>query len=240
MTGPYYSNPSGSQQQFPNMLTPVEDPDVEEHRRKVKRWGIIILILLIILGLVFISWLYGTVQNNKDNAVSSSETSSTATTHRSSSGGTAVAGTASRSSTTSSRTTTSATSTSTSSSTKVTATPVSTLAGAPLAEIIDDPNATPSQKEATQRAQVYVNQQLTSKKELFYQLTSINGISPTDAQYALEHLKVDYRKVAEQEALVLEASGYTKEEIEEMLKSTEPLGKKFTAEEAKYAVQRLK
>lgn len=218
------------------MLTPVEDPDVEEHRRKVKRWGIIMLILLIILGLVFIYWLYQYVQDNQENPGSAAETTSTTATHRSSSGGTAVAGTASRSTTTSRSTTSSTTAT----STKVTATPVTTLAGAPLAEIIPDPNATPAQKEATERALVYVNQQLTSKKELFYQLTSINGISPTDARYATDHIKVDYRKVAEQEAQVLDSSGYTKQEIEEMLKSTDPLGKKFTADEAKYAVQRLK
>ena len=124
---------------------------------------------------------------------------------------------------------------------KPTATPKATAK--PTAKPTPKPTEDPTPKEyrnALAKAQLYVNMMHMSKARLYTQLTSPYGerFSEEAAQYALEHVKADWKenalKTAENYSRTMHMS---KARIYDQL--TSEYGEKFTAEEAQYAIDTI-
>ncbi|WP_086427872.1 Ltp family lipoprotein [Staphylococcus cornubiensis] len=107
-------------------------------------------------------------------------------------------------------------------------------------EIKKDSDATNDQTAALNSAKVYADTMHMSKQGIFDQLTSDAGdkFSEEDAQYAIDHLKADYKENALKAAKSYQKDqNMSKDAIYDQLISN--YGDKFTEEEAKYAVDNL-
>ena len=106
------------------------------------------------------------------------------------------------------------------------------------------PTEDPTPKEyrnALSKAQMYVNLMHMSKARLHDQLTSPYGdqFSEEAAQYALEHVKADWKQNALQMAETYSSTMHmSKARIYDQL--TSEYGEQFTAEEAQYAIDTIK
>ena len=127
--------------------------------------------------------------------------------------------------------------------TKVPVTKKPTATPKPTAKPTPKPTEDPTPKEyrnALAKAQLYVNMMHMSKARLHDQLTSPygEGFSEEAAQYALEHVKADWKKNA-----LITARNYrdnlhmSAAAIQTQL--TSPYGEQFTEEEAQYAMEHL-
>ena len=127
--------------------------------------------------------------------------------------------------------------------TEVPATRKPTATPKPTAKPTPKPTEDPTPKEyrnALAKAQLYVDMMYMSKARLHDQLTSPygEGFSEEAAQYALEHVKADWKKNA-----LMTARNYrdnlhmSPAAIQNQL--TSPYGEKFTQEEAQYAMEHL-
>ena len=127
--------------------------------------------------------------------------------------------------------------------TKVPATKKPTATPKPTAKPTPKPTEDPTPKEyrnALAKAQLYVDMMHMSKARLHDQLTSPygEGFSEEAAQYALEHVKADWKKNA-----LMTARNYrdnlhmSPSAIQNQLTSS--YGEKFTQEEAQYAIDHL-
>ncbi|MCO4579656.1 Host cell surface-exposed lipoprotein [Streptococcus infantarius subsp. infantarius] len=94
---------------------------------------------------------------------------------------------------------------------------------------------TTTQKEALKKAKDYCQYDYLSKKKLYHQLTDWDGYSEEDAQYAVDHLKANYKKAALKQAKSYYKNMHmSKQGIYDQLSSE--MGEKFTPEEAQYAI----
>ncbi len=127
--------------------------------------------------------------------------------------------------------------------TEVPATKKPTATPKPTAKPTPKPTEDPTPKEyrnALAKAQLYVDMMYMSKARLHDQLTSPygEGFSEEAAQYALEHVKADWKKNA-----LITARNYrdnlhmSAAAIQTQL--TSPYGEQFTQEEAQYAMDHL-
>lgn len=127
--------------------------------------------------------------------------------------------------------------------TEVPATKKPTATPKPTAKPTPKPTEDPTPKEyrnALAKAQLYVDMMYMSKARLHDQLTSPygEGFSEEAAQYALEHVKADWKKNA-----LMTARNYrdnlhmSSAAIKNQL--TSPYGEQFTQEEAQYAMEHL-
>ena len=127
--------------------------------------------------------------------------------------------------------------------TEVPATKKPTATPKPTAKPTPKPTEDPTPKEyrnALAKAQLYVDMMYMSKARLHDQLTSPygEGFSEEAAQYALEHVKADWKKNA-----LMTARNYrdnlhmSSAAIKTQL--TSPYGEQFTQEEAQYAMEHL-
>lgn len=127
--------------------------------------------------------------------------------------------------------------------TEVPATKKPTATPKPTAKPTPKPTEDPTPKEyrnALAKAQLYVDMMYMSKARLHDQLTSPygEGFSEEAAQYALEHVKADWKKNA-----LMTARNYrdnlhmSSAAIKNQL--TSPYGEQFTQEEAQYAMDHL-
>ena len=127
--------------------------------------------------------------------------------------------------------------------TEVPATKKPTATPKPTAKPTPKPTEDPTPKEyrnALAKAQLYVDMMYMSKARLHDQLTSPygEGFSEEAAQYALEHVKADWKKNA-----LMIARNYrdnlhmSSAAIKNQL--TSPYGEQFTQEEAQYAMEHL-
>lgn len=127
--------------------------------------------------------------------------------------------------------------------TEVPATRKPTATPKPTAKPTPKPTEDPTPKEyrnALAKAQLYVDMMYMSKARLHDQLTSPygEGFSEEAAQYALEHVKADWKKNA-----LMTARNYrdnlhmSSAAIKNQL--TSPYGEQFTEEEAQYAMEHL-
>lgn len=99
---------------------------------------------------------------------------------------------------------------------------------------------TVDQQNALEKAESYSRMSHMSKKRLYDQLTSEYGekFEAADAQYAIDHLNVDYKQNALKKAKSYrETSHMSKKRLYDQLVSE--YGEQFTPEEAKYAVDHL-
>ena len=96
--------------------------------------------------------------------------------------------------------------------------------------------ATTTQKTALRQAKSYYKNMHMSKQGIFDQLTSdFDQYSEEDAQYAVDHLKANYKKAALKQAKSYYKNMHmSKQGIYEQLSSE--MGEKFTPEEAQYAI----
>ena len=114
----------------------------------------------------------------------------------------------------------------------------------PRATATPKPTEDPTPKEyrnALASAQLYVNLMHMSKARLHDQLTSPYGdqFSEEAAQYALEHVKADWKQNALQMAETYSSTMHmSKARIYDQL--TSEYGEQFTAEEAQYAIDTIK
>lgn len=100
--------------------------------------------------------------------------------------------------------------------------------------------AAPEQEQALELAEGYLRVKGYSKKRLLHQLTSEHGEGlPEDvAQYAVDHLNVDWKEQAYRAGgTILTYGSYSKQELYDRL--TSETGDQFTPEEAQYAVDKL-
>lgn len=107
-------------------------------------------------------------------------------------------------------------------------------------EVKKDKDATAEQTAALESAKNYADVMHMSKQGIYRQLTSDAGdkFSEEDAQYAIDHLKADYKENALKSAkMYQEDMNMSKDNIYNQLTSS--AGDKFTAEEAQYAVDNL-
>ena len=127
--------------------------------------------------------------------------------------------------------------------TELPATKKPTATPKPTAKPTPKPTEDPTPKEyrnALAKAQLYVDMMYMSKARLYTQLTSPYGerVSEEAAQYALEHVKADWKenalKTAENYSRTMHMS---KARIYDQL--TSEYGEKFTAEEAQYAIDTI-
>lgn len=107
-------------------------------------------------------------------------------------------------------------------------------------EVEKDDNASKGQKAALNSAKTYADTMNMSKDGIYEQLTSDAGdqFSEEDAQYAVDHLKVDYKKNALESAKSYQDDqSMSKDAIYDQLISD--AGDKFTEEQAQFAVDHL-
>ena len=107
-------------------------------------------------------------------------------------------------------------------------------------EVKEDKNASKEQTAALNSAKNYADGMHMSKQGIYEQLTSSAGdqFSEEDAQYAVDHLKADYKKNALESAKSYqEDMNMSKDAIYDQLISNS--GDKFTEEEAQYALDNL-
>lgn len=112
---------------------------------------------------------------------------------------------------------------------------------APEATIPEEEAAVPFEYEqALKSAQNYVNTLHFSRQGLKQQLTSEygSGFSEEAAEYALEHVDVDYKEEAVEAAeSYLDAMSFSRQELKQQL--TSEYGSGFTEEEAEYALDQV-
>ena len=104
----------------------------------------------------------------------------------------------------------------------------------------DTQGATKNQLDALEQAKSYSSTMFMSKQGIYKQLTSSYGedMSDTDAQYAVDHLKVDYNENALKTAENYNTDeDMSKEGIRKQLMSI--YGDSFTEQEAQYAIDNL-
>ena len=95
-------------------------------------------------------------------------------------------------------------------------------------------------EQALKSAQNYVNTLHFSRQGLKQQLTSEygSGFSEEAAEYALEHVDVDYKEEAVEAAQsYLDAMSFSRQELKQQL--TSEYGSGFTEEEAEYALDQV-
>ncbi|HHX8977473.1 TPA: Ltp family lipoprotein [Streptococcus pyogenes] len=99
--------------------------------------------------------------------------------------------------------------------------------------------ATTTQKTALRKAKSYYKNMHMSKQGIFDQLTSdYDQYSEEDAQYAVDHLKANYRKAALKQAKSYQKNmAMSPDAIYDQLISEN--GEKFTEQEAQYAIDNL-
>ncbi|UXS30169.1 Ltp family lipoprotein [Staphylococcus delphini] len=108
------------------------------------------------------------------------------------------------------------------------------------AKVQKDTNANAEQTAALESAKTYADTMHMSKQAIFDQLTAeeADQFSEEDAQYAIDHLKVNYKENALKSAQTYqEDMNMSKKAIYDQLISD--YGDKFTEEEAQYAVDNL-
>lgn len=108
------------------------------------------------------------------------------------------------------------------------------------ADVKQDDDATKSQKAALNSAKNYSDIMHMSKQGIYEQLTAKEGddFSEDDAQYAVDHLKANYKENALESAKSYqEDQNMSKNKIKEQLTSS--YGDQFTEDEAQYAVDNL-
>ncbi|EJY6949492.1 Ltp family lipoprotein [Staphylococcus pseudintermedius] len=108
------------------------------------------------------------------------------------------------------------------------------------AKVEKDTDASAEQTAALESAKTYADTMHMSKKAIYDQLTAqeADKFSDEDAQYAIDHLKVDYKKNALKSAKTYqEDMNMSKQAIYDQLISN--YGDKFTEEEAQYAIDNL-
>lgn len=112
---------------------------------------------------------------------------------------------------------------------------------APEAAIPEEDEVVPFEYEqALKSAQNYVDALHFSRQGLKQQLTSEygSGFSEEAAEYALEHIDVDYKEEAVEAAQsYLDAMSFSREELKQQL--TSEYGSGFTEEEAEYALDQV-
>lgn len=95
-----------------------------------------------------------------------------------------------------------------------------------------------SQKEAVKQTKDYVKYDHASKANIIKQLVEWDDFSEEDAQYAVDHVKCNYKKAALKTAKEYYKNNHiSKEAIQEQLTSE---WDRFTEKEAQYAVKHLK
>ena len=95
-----------------------------------------------------------------------------------------------------------------------------------------------SQKEAVEKTKDYVKYDHASKANIRKQLIEWDGFSEEDAQYAVNHVKCNYKKAALETAKdYYKHNHMSKEDIQDQLTSE---WDQFTEKEAQYAVKHLK
>lgn len=95
-----------------------------------------------------------------------------------------------------------------------------------------------SQKEAVKKTKDYVKYDHASKANIIKQLVEWDNFSEEDAQYAVNHVKCNYKKAALETAKdYVNHNHMSKEAIQEQLSSE---WDRFTEKEAQYAVKHLK
>lgn len=107
-------------------------------------------------------------------------------------------------------------------------------------DVKNDPNVSDEFKSALKKAEAYSEIMHMSKQSIYDQLTSEYGEKfPADAaQYAIDHLKADYKKNALEKAKDFrDTLDMSTEEIRDQL--TSEYGEKFTKKEADYAIANL-
>ncbi|MEX5914548.1 Ltp family lipoprotein [Staphylococcus ureilyticus] len=107
-------------------------------------------------------------------------------------------------------------------------------------EVEQDDDASKGQKAALNSAKTYADTMHMSKDGIYEQLTSDAGdqFSEEDAQYAVDHLKVDYKENALEAAKSYQDDqSMSKDAIYDQLISD--AGDKFTEEQAQYAIDNL-
>ena len=111
----------------------------------------------------------------------------------------------------------------------------------PEAAIPEEDEVVPFEYEqALKSAQNYVNTLHFSRQGLKQQLTSEygSGFSEEAAEYALEHVDVDYKEEAVEAAeSYLDAMSFSRQELKQQL--TSEYGSGFTEEEAEYALDQV-
>lgn len=108
------------------------------------------------------------------------------------------------------------------------------------AEVEKDDDASKGQQAALNSAKTYADTMHMSKDGIFDQLTADAGdqFSEEEAQYAVDHLKVDYKENALKAAeSYQDDQSMSKDGIYDQL--TSGYGDKFTEEQAQYAVDNL-
>ena len=119
--------------------------------------------------------------------------------------------------------------------------PVAQEEEAPEAAIPEEDEAVPFEYEqALKSAQNYVDALHFSRQGLKQQLTSEygSGFSEEAAEYALEHVDVDYKEEAVEAAQsYLDAMSFSRQELKQQL--TSEYGSGFTEEEAEYALDQV-
>ena len=112
---------------------------------------------------------------------------------------------------------------------------------APKAAIPEEDEVVPFEYEqALKSAQNYVDTLHFSRQGLKQQLTSEygSGFSEEAAEYALEHVDVDYKEEAVEAAQsYLDAMSFSRQELKQQL--TSEYGSGFTEEEAEYALDQV-
>lgn len=99
---------------------------------------------------------------------------------------------------------------------------------------------TTGQKNALKKAELYAEKMNMSKQGVYEQLTSEYGekFSAEEAQYAIEHIKIDWNRNALEKAKSYQTEmSMSKSAIYDQLISE--YGEKFTQEEAQYAIDHL-
>ena len=98
--------------------------------------------------------------------------------------------------------------------------------------------ATDEQNEAAENAVSYIKTTYMSKAALLNQLVEFDGFSAEAAQYAVDHITTDWKKVALASGNnYLANSNFSKQGLFDQLTST--CGEQFEAEEAQYAVDNV-
>lgn len=104
----------------------------------------------------------------------------------------------------------------------------------------DIQNVSKSKEDSLKAATNYTKYNSFSKERLYDELTSIHGgnFAKKDAEYAVSHVKVDYKEQALKKAIsYIEVMSMSNDDLYNQL--TSKLGDKFTKDEAEYAIKNL-
>lgn len=109
-----------------------------------------------------------------------------------------------------------------------------------VSKVVETVKAPIEHRNALAKAQIYSDKMYLSKKGLYKQLTSKYGenFSKDAAQYALDHVKADYKRNALKKAELYSSKMHmSRNSVYKQLVSEH--GEQFTAEEAQYAVDHM-